>query len=127
MPVTEEDNKISKFIFDAAMTVHTELGPGLLEKVYEDCLAHVLIKNGLTVEKQKYLPVKFQDITVDSGLRLDLLVNQRVIIEVKAVSELIPVHKSQLFTYLKLTNLSLGMLLNFNVKSMRNGVKRVAL
>jgi len=119
------ENDLSYAIRGAAFNVYNELGPGLLESVYEAALAFELDKEGYTVQKQKGLPVKYQDQQLELGFRLDLLVNNRVIIEVKSVEALLPVHHKQLLTYLKLTDLKLGLLINFNTDNLRNNIKRM--
>ena len=110
---------------DCAIRVHTALGAGLLESAYESCLAHELAKHGLEVRKQVPMPVLYDNTQMDVGYRIDMLVNDRVVVELKAVEKLMPLHTAQLLTYLKLSKLRLGFLLNFNVEHMRNGVKRV--
>ena len=110
----------------AALKVHRELGPGLLESTYEICLEHELAKLGYFVERQKPQPVRYDGIVIDAGYRIDLLVNDLVIIELKAVAELAPIHHAQLMTYLKLSQKSLGFLINFNVPLIKNGIRRVA-
>ena len=112
---------------DAAFAVHSRLGPGLLESVYEVCLAHELKKRGLKVERQVTLPVVYDEVRLEAGLRIDLLVGDCVLVELKAVEALLPVHKAQVLTYLKLTGFRLGLLINFNVPLIRDGVTRVAL
>lgn len=124
---TEQTDQIAKIIVDSAFRVHTELGPGLLESVYEVCLAHELRKRGLTVERQVALPVIYDGTRIDAGLRLDLIVSETVIVEVKAVEALLPVHKAQVLTYLKLSGHSLGLLINFNVPLIKDGIKRIIL
>jgi len=114
-------------VVDAAYRVHSALGPGLLESVYEVCLAHEIRQRGLSVDRQVSLPVKYDGIEVDAGLRLDLLVESSIVVEVKAVEELLPVHSAQVLTYLKLTGCRLGFLVNFNVPLIKNGIKRIAL
>jgi GxxExxY protein len=121
-PRTEE---VTQKILDAAFKVHTALGQGLLESVYEACLAHELRSNGLTVETQITLPVVYEGITVDSGLRLDLLVEQCVNVEIKAVENIIPLHKAQLLTYMKLAKTRIGLLINFNTIYLRDGINRL--
>lgn len=116
-----------KLIVDAAYVVHRALGPGLLESVYEVCLAHECAKRGLTVERQVTLPITYDNITFDSALRLDLLVNRLVVVEAKAVEEVLPVHQAQVLTYLRLSKLRLGYLANFNVPLIRDGLHRVVL
>lgn len=117
---------IAAEIVDSALKIHKELGPGLLESVYEACLEHELTKRGLSVERQKPQPVHYDGIVIDVGYRLDLLVNDLVIIELKAVAELAPIHQAQLTTYLKLSRKSLGFLINFNVPLIKNGIRRIA-
>lgn len=119
-------NSISGQVVDAAIAVHSALGPGLLESVYEACLAHELQQRGLRIERQLVLPVRYGDILVEAGLKLDLLVERSVVLELKAVENLLPIHMAQLLTYLKLGNYPLGLLLNFNVPRMREGIKRLA-
>lgn len=120
-----ELNEISARIIGAAMKVHSAIGPGVLESVYQTCLAHELRKSGLSVESQLKLPVLYDGIAIDSGYRIDLLVEGTIIVELKCVDALQPIHKAQLLTYLKLANKPLGLLLNFNVVHMREGIKRV--
>ena len=120
-----ELNKLSDKIIRAAIEVHTIMGPGLLETVYEDCLSHELNLMGITLEKQIYLPVEYKGITMSKGFRLDIIVEGRVIVEVKSVTELLQVHEVQLLNYLKLTGLKLGLLINFNVPVLKNGIKRL--
>jgi len=117
--------RIASEIVDAAFQVHTNLGPGLLESVYEACMAYELRKRGLNIKTQLHLPIRYGDIEIEAGLRLDILVADLVIIEVKAVEEMLPVHEAQMLTYLKLTNLSLGFLINFNVPRIKSSIKRM--
>jgi GxxExxY protein len=114
-------------IVDAGLKVHRALGPGLLESAYERCLAHELISRGLVVRNQVPLPIVFEGLEIEAGYRLDLLVNDLVIVEVKAVDALAPIHEAQLLTYLKLSGCRLGFLMNFNVKLLKQGVRRLAL
>lgn len=123
----EELDRITGAIVDCAFSVHSELGPGLLESVYEACLAYELRHRGLTVETQLVLPVEYKNIRIETGLRLDMLVEDMVIVELKAVDKLVPIHTAQLLTYLKLARKKLGLLLNFNVPVIRDGIKRVIL
>jgi len=116
-----------KTIVDCAFKVHTKLGPGLLENLYESCLAYELQKSGLNVQRQLVVPVKYDELHIEQGLRLDLIVTDIVIIEIKAVEQVLEVHKAQLLTYLKLTGKPLGYLINFNVKLIRDGIKRMVL
>lgn len=120
-----EDKNLTGAVIDAAMRVHTVLGPGLLESVYEACLAHELENRGLGIERQLALPIRYGDVSIDAGYRIDLLVNERLIVELKAVEKLLPVHQAQLLSYLKLSNRKIGLLLNFNVVHLREGIKRL--
>jgi GxxExxY protein len=122
-----ELNTISGKIIESAMKVHTALGPGLLESAYEACLAHELKKTGLSVQTQVGLPVVYDDVSVELGYRLDLLVEGAVVVELKAVEKITPLHQAQLLSYLKLSGRKLGLLMNFNVVHMRDGIKRVIL
>ncbi len=117
----------SKPILDSAYAIHTGLGPGLLEGIYELAMIHELGKKGVKVQKQVALPVIYDGVNFDAGLRLDLLVEGCIILELKAVESILPVHKAQILTYLKLANKRLGFLLNFNVASMKDGIERVVL
>jgi len=119
------EEAIGKAVLDAAIRVHSELGPGLLESAYEACLAYELTSSGYDLERQLRLPVQYRGRTIDAGYRLDLLVEKLVIVELKVVECFSPVHVAQLLSYLKLGNLTLGYLLNFNVAHMRQGIKRV--
>ena len=121
-PHTEE---IVITILDSAYQVHTKIGPGLLETVYEACMVHELNLGKIVVKSQLTLPVIYKGIEVDSGYRLDMLVDDCIIVEIKTTDGINPVHCSQLLTYLKLTNKRLGLLLNFNVVHMRDGIKRI--
>ena len=118
-------NRISGAIIDSAMKVHTALGAGLLESVYEACLAHELRKRGLRVETQVALPVFYEGVKIDAGYRIDLLVESSVIVELKAVEQIAPIHQAQLLTYLKLSGKKLGLLINFNTVHLKNGIKRL--
>lgn len=120
-------NLISYDIIGAAYKVHSALGPGLLESAYEVCLEYELIKMGYKVERQKPLPVIYDEIELDAGYRIDLLVEDSVIVELKAVNEMIPLYKAQLMTYLRLSELQLGLLLNFNVTDMKKGITRIVM
>lgn len=121
----DELNSISAAVLDAAIAVHRELGPGLLENAYEACLEFELLDRGFRVERQKVLPVVYRQFRVDCGFRLDLLVNELVIVELKAVERLDPIHTAQLLTYLKLTRLHLGLLINFYSNRLIDGYKRL--
>jgi GxxExxY protein len=120
-------NLISYDIIGAAYKVHSALGPGLLESAYEVCLEYELIKMGYKVERQKPLPVVYDEICLDAGYRIDLLVEDSVIVELKSVNEIIPLYKAQLMTYLKLSELQLGLLMNFNVTDMKKGITRIVM
>ena len=119
------ENELSRIVFDCALKVHQSLGPGLLESAYEECLYYELRKTGLNVEKQKPLPLIYEEVKLDVGYRIDIIVENKLIIEIKSVEALNDVHFTQLLTYLKLTNCKLGLLINFNVSLIKNGVKRV--
>ena len=119
------ENELSRIVFDCALKVHQSLGPGLLESAYEECLYYELRKKGLNVEKQKPLPLIYEEVKLDVGYRIDIIVENKLIIEIKSVEALNDVHFAQLLTYLKLTNCKLGLLINFNVSLIKNGVKRV--
>ena len=119
------ENELLRIVFDCALKVHQSLGPGLLESAYEECLFYELRKIGLNVEKQKPLPLIYEEVKLDVGYRIDIIVENKLIIEIKSVEALNDVHFAQLLTYLKLTNCKLGLLINFNVSLIKNGVKRV--
>ena len=118
-------DKTSDGIIGAAIEVHRALGPGLLESAYEACLVFELIDRGMRVEQQKSLPVTYRGIQLDVGYRLDLLVEDAIIVEIKAVDQLAPIHQAQLLSYLKLSGCHVGLLINFNVKVLKQGIKRV--
>lgn len=120
-----DENQISKNIVDCCYKIHTTIGPGLLESVYLEILTYELKKLGLKCEKEVGIPVHYEDIEFALGFRADLIVDNLVIIELKAVEKVMPVHKKQLMTYLKLTGLKLGLLVNFNVKLIKDGIERV--
>jgi GxxExxY protein len=121
-----ELNEISGQIVDAAMKVHSALGPGLLESAYEACLVHELRKRGLHVESQSPLPVSYEGLKLDVGYRIDLLVEGAVIVELKAIDRFAPIHEAQLLSYLRLSKRQLGLLINFNVLHLKEGIKRMA-
>jgi GxxExxY protein len=125
-PSTDHD-LVARQIVDGAFAVHSSLGPGLLESVYEQCLGYELRSRNLNVASQVALPVHYREIHIDAGFRLDLIVNELVIVEVKAVERLMPVHEAQLLTYLKLAQKRLGILVNFNVPLIKDGIRRMAL
>lgn len=122
----DEVNKITEAIIGAAIEVHRALGPGLLESAYEACLVFELTERGFQVEQQKALPILYKGMRVDAGYRLDLLVNDTVIVEIKAVDKLAPIHSAQLMSYLRLSEKKIGLLINFNVKLLKDGLKRIA-
>lgn len=126
-PIPEEIKKITGEIIGAAMAVHTELGPGLLESVYEICLTRERETKGLKANRQVPVPVIYRGERLEVGFRIDLLVEDKVVVELKSAEKLLPIHEAQVLTYLKLTKQRLGLLLNFNVVSMQDGIKRVAL
>jgi GxxExxY protein len=119
------ENEIAREAVDAAYRVHTRLGPGLLESVYEAVMLYELRKRGLHVIAQPAIPLIHEDVRLDLGFRADLLVEEKLILELKSIEEIAPLHKKQLLTYLKLTNLRLGLLINFNVELIKNGIVRV--
>ncbi len=118
-------NAITESVIGAAIAVHRELGPGLLESAYEACLTHELVKRGSSVERQKALPVVYRGVKVDCGYRIDLLVEDSVIVELKSVEKLEPIHTAQLLSYLKLSDRRVGLLINFNVKVFTQGIRRL--
>ena len=120
-----ELNHLSSLIIKAAIKIHKELGPGLLESAYEECLCRELAIRDLTFERQKPLAVSYKGVKLDCGYRLDVVVEGLVILELKAVDRIEPIHEAQLLTYLKLSDLKLGILINFNVPILRNGIKRI--
>ena len=120
-----DEEGIGRTILDSAMKVHSALGSGLLESAYEACLAHEFKKAGLPFERQVILPIVYDGERLDTGYRIDLLIAEKVIVEVKAVEKVLPVHGAQLLSYLKLSKCKLGYLLNFNVVHMKDGIKRI--
>ncbi|MFA5263631.1 MAG: GxxExxY protein [Opitutaceae bacterium] len=121
----EGGDELTKRIIGAAMKVHTSLGPGLLESAYEACLCFELQKAGIKVERQKKLPIIYEELRLEEGYRIDILVDGQIVVELKAISKLEPVHEAQLLSYLRLSNCKLGLLLNFHVAHMRDGIRRV--
>ena len=119
------ENQIATAVVDAAFKIHSTLGPGLFESVYEATLEYELQRRGLRVVHQIGLPVHYEEVKLELGFRVDLIVDEKVIVEIKSIEALAPVHKKQLLTYLRLTNLRLGLLINFNVELIRNGIQRV--
>jgi GxxExxY protein len=124
MSEKEELNQITQSIIGAALEVHKNLGPGLLESAYEACTVFELIQRGLKIEAQKPLPLIYKQVMLDCGYRLDILVEEKVIVEVKTVEKLLPIHEVQLVSYLKLTGCKVGLLINFNVKVLTDGIIR---
>jgi len=120
----ELDN-VTGAVVDAAMKVHPALGPGMLDSVYEKCLKHELVKRGLRVESQVWLPVIYDGVEIEGGYRIDLLVEGEVIVELKVVEQILELHKAQLLSYLKLADKRIGLLINFNVAHLRNGIRRL--
>ena len=125
--LSDQEEIIGKAIVNAAYKVHIELGPGLLEKIYEVCLTHELRKAGFLVDRQVDISIQYDGIVFDEGLRLDLLIEKKVIAEIKAVDPVNPVWQAQVLSHLKLTNLRLGYLINFNVPLIKQGIKRIIL
>ena len=120
-----DENQLSYKIIGIALELHKSLGPGLLESVYETALAHDLAESGLEVKRQAALPFVYKDIRMEAGFRIDILVNEKVVLEIKSIDALAPVHFAQTLTYLKLSNLKLALLINFNVKSLKEGIHRI--
>ena len=125
MDIQERSNELSKEIIGAAIEVHRALGPGLLESAYEACLCHELILRNIPFERQVPLLVEYKGVKLDCAYRLDILVDQRIVVELKAISEIQPIHEAQLLTYLRLRKLWLGLLINFNVSLLKQGLKRI--
>ena len=121
------DEELTSELISAAIEVHRQLGPGLLESAYETCLAHELSLRNIDFEKQKSLPVAYKGIKLDCGYRMDLVVDNRVVIELKCVDKILPVHEAQLLTYLRLAEIKVGLILNFHTKRMMDGFRRLAL
>jgi len=120
----DELNRISGKVVEAAFRVHSSLGPGLLESVYEACLVHALKKAGLKVERQVALPIQFEGLQIESGLRLDLLVEDQIVVELKAVEQILPVHRAQILSYIRIATKPLGLLINFHVPLIKDGILR---
>ncbi len=119
------ENELSRIVIGEALVVHKKLGPGLLESVYEECLSYRLIKWGLKIERQKPIPLVFEGIKLECGFRCDILIEDKLIIEIKAVEGLNDIHLAQVLTYLKLSDVKLGLLMNFNVLKIKEGIKRI--
>jgi len=122
-----EIEDVAAEVVDAVFKVHTALGPGLLESAYEACLIHELQKRGLRCARQVAMPLEYDGACIDTGFRLDVVVEDAIILELKAVEQVLPIHQAQLLTYLKLSGHSIGFLVNFNVKHMRDGIRRMVL
>ena len=120
-------NKLTGKVIGAAIEVHKALGPGLLESAYEECMSYELMLNKMRLERQKPLPVEYKGVKLDCGYRLDLVVENLLIVELKACDSLLPIHEAQLLTYLKLTGIKVGLLINFNVPVLKEGIKRLSL
>ncbi|MBI1307447.1 MAG: GxxExxY protein [Bacteroidetes bacterium] len=120
------ENQISRIVIGCAFKVHSELGPGLLEHAYEECLYYELCQQGLNVNKQQALPLMYNEVKLEAGYRVDLLVENKLVIEIKSVEALNDLHLAQIITYLRLSKCKLGLLINFNVRNLKNGIKRVA-
>ncbi len=119
------ENEISNIIIGCAINVHTQLGPGLLESAYQECLMYELKLAGLKVRKEKPMPIVYKDVKLDHGYRIDLLVEEKVVIEIKTIESFTDVHTAQVLTYLRLGNYKLGLLLNFHVAMLKHGIKRI--
>ena len=119
------ENELSKLVIEESIKVHSKLGPGLLESVYTECVSFKLIEAGLRIQKQKAIPLVFEEVKLECGFRCDILVEDKLIIEIKAVESLNDVHLAQVLTYLRLMDLKLGLLINFNVLRLKDGIKRV--
>jgi len=123
---TQSFDEITEQVIGSCIEIHKQIGPGLLESAYEECLCHELAQRNVRFERQRPLPVKYKNVTLDCGYRLDLVVENRIILELKTVENLLPIHEAQLLTYLKLSGLTLGLLINFNVPILKIGIKRIA-
>ena len=126
-PIPAETEVIGKKVLDAAYAVHSSLGPGLLESAYQECLAYELSHAGVSFQKEWPLPVRYKDVLIDCGYRVDILVEQSLILELKSVDKLLPIHEAQILTYMKLASVKTGLLINFNVQRLTDGLKRMVL
>jgi len=122
-----EFDELSNQVIGCALEVHRNLGPGLLESTYEQCLAYELKAGSISFKLQNPLPVEYKNINLDCGYRIDLLVDDSIIVELKSVDNILPIHQAQLLTYMKLSHMSIGLLINFNVKYLKDGIKRMVL
>lgn len=125
--IPDETNKVSEAVVDSAFQVHKQMGPGLLESIYESCLVRELEKKGVSYERQKEIPVFYDGKPLSERFRVDLMVEEKVVVELKAVDSLLPIHQAQVMTYLKLTGVQVGLLINFNVRWLKHGIQRVVL
>jgi len=125
MSEREELNQITEGIIGAAIEVHKNLGPGLLESAYQAALAYELAQRGFKIEQQRPLPLIYKDVRLDAGYRMDFLVNDKVILEIKSIEDIAPIHEAQLLSYLRLSGCKIGLLINFNVKLLKYGIKRL--
>ena len=125
--IPEDTERIAASVIDAGFRVHETLGPGLLESAYEHCLAYELQQRAIPVQRQAALPVVYRDIKIEAGYRIDLIVGAAVLVEIKAIEAFLPIHHAQLMTYLRLSGIRIGFLMNFNVRLFKSGVKRVVL
>lgn len=123
----KQTESLATELVDAAYSVHSELGPGLLESIYETCLCHELSLRGIEYEQQVVLPIAYKDLVIEGGLRLDLILDRRIIVELKAVEQIVTVHRAQILTYMKLAGYRLGFLINFNVSTIKQGIERLIL
>lgn len=122
--ISEKFDPLSGRVIQCALTVHRSLGPGLLESVYERCLAHELSLAGIRAERQRAVPLNYKDLWIECGYRLDLLVDDQLVVELKTVDQLLPVHEAQILTYMKMSRMKTGLLINFNSKFLKQGIKR---
>ena len=122
-----EIDKLSNKVIGLAIEVHRNLGPGLLESVYQQCLAYELSKNNIEFVSEHNIPVKYKEVNIDCGFRADIIVAGNIILEIKAVNKILPIHEAQLMTYLKITGIKLGLIINFNVTLLKQGIKRIIL
>lgn len=125
--ITKPENKLSGHIIDRAFYIHRELGPGLLESAYEEALVYLLTKDGISIERQKQIPIKIENHSIECGFRADLVIENQIICELKSVEKLIPIHEAQLMTYLRLSGLKIGLLMNFGNKLFKDGLKRMVI
>jgi GxxExxY protein len=123
--ISRPENKISGIVIDKAFYVHKKFGPGLLESAYEEALIYLLEKEGLTVERQKVIPIKIDDLVISSGFRADIIVENSLICEIKSIEKMAPIHEAQLLTYLRLSNIKTGLLINFGERFFKDGLKRM--